>query len=345
MRGIRVVALAGVVFAAGGLVGCGGGGEKKATPKTHQQIVRETAQGTVEITARVGNDYYGGTGIVLNVPQGLVLTAAHVVAGASTLSTRYKDQIRTAQLLGEAPCEDIAMLKVSDPQQGMRAIPLGHSDQIQSGQEITLLGFPQSFQNPKRDEKVVSAGGHTSVDGTVSATPDDSLPEYSEAIEHDAASTHGDSGGPVVNAKGKLVGMTVLGNPEADNQNYAVAVDHIRRFLPALKAGKFTAYVGWDLIPVSQLSEKDKNDIGWKYVPFGANQDEGMFILGVDSDSPSANHKFGFGDYVREINHSAVNTMSDVCEILESNEGRIIDVKGYDLFDTGDAYHEKMRVR
>ena len=339
----RLLTLFGVSLLAVLVAGCGGGGKKTAKPHqlTHVELVRQVSKSTVEVFGKEGSDEFGGTGIVLDPQKANILTAAHVVAGLASVKIRYKDTTTSAQVIGEAPCEDIAVLRVEDPPPGLRAMKLGSSANLHAGQTVTALGFPQSFQNPSEHEKLVSVDGTTSVDGTVDATPDPGLPEYTSVIQHQAPITHGDSGGPLVDRKGRLVGMNVLGNPSAETQNYAIGIDHIKRYLPQLEAGKFVAYLGWDLVPASELSQKDTNNLGWRYKSGGV----GMAILGVETDSPAANHHFTGGDYFEDINGTQINSISDECDILNSNRGRIIEVKGYDLYKTGKPYYVKMRVR
>jgi len=59
-----------------------------------------------------------------------------------------------------------------------------------------------------------------------------------------------------------------------------------------------------------------------------------MVVLGSDSDSPAARHHVAFSDFVQYINGTEIDSMKDVCDILESNEGRVVDVKGFDLVNT-----------
>src|SRR5207253_11096288 len=149
-KGLVIVGLLALVSSA-----CGGSGQKKAKPHplTHQQMVALASRGTVEVFGREGNTDYGGTGVVLDPSKGDILTAAHVVAGLSSVKVRYKDQTTSAEVVGEAPCADIAVVRAADLPAGVRAIPLGSSANVQAGQSVTALGFPQSFQNPNQAQR------------------------------------------------------------------------------------------------------------------------------------------------------------------------------------------------
>ncbi len=324
-RAISLLAIATLVAVA---AGCGGSGEKKVVqprPMSQTELVKFVSPGVVEVR---DSQQRWGTGFIINKPEGLVVTAAHVTSGLASLKVRYIDQTVSARLLGTDPCNDTSLLQVQGLPAETKALKFGNSDTVKSGQVITVLGFPTTLQSSSQNEKLVSNQGKITADGTVEATPESWLPTYHKVIQHDAASTHGDSGGPVVNRFGKVVGMEVLGNPDAASQGYAVASSFIKSLLPDLKSGKNRAYIGISVEPPSARSDQEVKDMAWTYDPF----DYGVAVFSVDPASP-ASDKLEFGDYIRNINGQEVNSMSDLCDILVTNQGKQIDINGNFMTD------------
>jgi S1-C subfamily serine protease len=317
--------------------GCGGSG-KLSQPK----LVQDASQSTVQIIG----ERYDGTGIVIDAQKGLVLTAAHVVAGQNALKARYNDQTTPIQVIGSAPCEDMAVARMQSPPAGIQSIQFGKAADLKAGDQVTVLGFPESLQNPAHNQKLVSGSGSVSVDGTVEATPQPDLPTYASVIEHQAPITYGDSGGPLVDSKAHLVGMNVLVNPEATNgqQGYAISADHIQQLLPKLEAGKYLAYVGWSLEPLSVNGVNGNlHKYSWQYTP---DYHGGLVVTGVDSDSPADTQgRFFAGDYITDVNGQTVHSFQDVCDIFQSNEGHKVAVAGSNLSTNGKNYTVHMTIK
>jgi S1-C subfamily serine protease len=338
-REVGILAIVLAVVAAG----CGGKSNTAkptgSTTLTPQQLIALVSKSTVEVFGREGKSgEAGGTGVVLDAQKGLVLTNAHVISGLATVRARFKDTEVPAQIVGQNPCEDIAVVRLLEKPPGMRSITFGTAANVKSGQSVTALGYPGSLQEPGH-ARLTATQGTVSVDGTISAKPDPALPNYTSVIQHQAPINPGNSGGPLVDRRGRLLGINSLLAPGKEEQNYAISIDHIRSFLPSLESGHNTAYVGWDLYPADQLTDQDTTDLGWHYKSGGV----GMAVLGVDPGSPADKRHFGFGDYIEDLNGSEVDTVGDVCEIVQSNEHKVIDVKGFDLVNDGKSWHDRIR--
>ena len=331
--------------------GCGGGGGKKkaAAPQTlpSVQLAKNIEASAVELYGRQGNDWVGGTGIVIDAAKGLALTNAHVIAGVSALHVQHGTDDVVGQVVGEAPCDDVALVRMTEPIPGLKSITWATTPvHVTSGEHVTAIGYPATFQDKPEVAKATVTDGIVSVEGTVSASPDKSLPHYNSVIQHSAAINPGNSGGPLVNDYGRLLGMNTLHNTgaggEVQNQGYAITIDHLRTLLPKLKRGKRIDYVGWDLWPAAYLTNSDLNSLKYKYDPQG----KGLVVLGVDPGSPAARRNFKFGDYIDAINGSDVNTMTDVCDVVTSQEGQLVEVAGKYMNHTGaPIWTEKVRPK
>jgi S1-C subfamily serine protease len=330
---LKAVVVAASVLIVTAVTGCGGG----AKPADPVELVKRVARGVVEI--RDASDAYG-TGFVIDKHRGFVLTAAHVVAGLDEVKVRFRNQIVSAEVYGENPCSDLALLKVDALPPQTEPLSFGNSAIIEAGQPITTFGFPITLQNDSRNEKLIANFGSLTADGTVEATPDPSSPKYASVIQHQAPTTQGNSGGPVVDSSGRVIGMEVFHNPDATSQGYAVSSNYIKRALPKLEHGKFVAYIGIFVEPPRYRTREDVRDMDWKI----KTPKKGVAVYTLDPGSPADRHNFYYGDYIHDINHKVINSMTDLCDILESHEGQVITISGKEV-DTGRGYSEPLRVR
>ncbi len=325
------------------LSGCGGSEEF-----SEEQLIADVRPSIVQITGRVGDSVSSGTGVVIDAERGLVVTNAHVIAGASALRAKAGDRAETegpARVVAQAPCEDLAVIAFSERTPGLKALTLGDSSTVELGQHVTALGYPVSFENPEEQRVVATDGTVSSTD--VAAEPDPSLPRYASTIQHQAPVNPGNSGGALVDDDGKLIGINTLANTEQNDravqgQYYAISINHAKRFVPSLKAGKDAAYVGWSLAPLASVpvAEVFASDTDWAAddrARLGAQTQatlersgiDGMFVLGSDTGSTAQKANIIFGDLVTTVEGASVTSMQDVCEILESTtSGDQVKVRG-----------------
>jgi S1-C subfamily serine protease len=179
------------------------------------EIYRASAPGVVHIetTLKVqqndpffGNAFGGttqteralGSGFVID-RAGHIVTNYHVVRGATTIQVSFSNNERyRARLVGSDPSTDIAVLEVSVPASALKALPLGNSDGVRVGDQVIAIG------NPFGLDRSVTAGIVSAVQRRIEAPNDLSI---AHVIQTDAALNHGNSGGPLLNAQGQVVGV------------------------------------------------------------------------------------------------------------------------------------------
>ncbi|MEJ7654475.1 MAG: trypsin-like peptidase domain-containing protein, partial [Chloroflexia bacterium] len=277
-----------------------------ATPSTvtPEQIAANLRAATVRVTATFGETAVApeglgaGSGVVYDVKNGYIITNAHVVEGASSIKVAeaQSNEYRPARVVGRAQCDDLAVLQVDDPR-GLVQAPLGESDGLQVGAEVTALGYPLSFQ----------LGNDLSVNVGRISQLDAELGKYRELIKHDADINPGNSGGPLVSNKGEVVGINTLGfgDSGAQGQNFAIAMSLARPIIADLQAAKNRQYIGLNLVP-NEYAEY-----------FGT--DQGMAIAGVVSGSPAARTGIQQADLLLKMEGQATNSEVTVCDILRSH--------------------------
>jgi S1-C subfamily serine protease len=178
------------------------------------EIYRASAPGVVHIetTSRVqqpsdffGNPFGGtqtqralGSGFVID-KAGHVVTNYHVVQGATTIQVSFSNNERfKARIVGSDPSTDIAVLQVHVKSRALKSLPLGNSDSVRVGDQVIAIG------NPFGLDRSVTAGIVSAVQRRIESPNQLSI---SHVIQTDAALNHGNSGGPLLNAQGQVIGV------------------------------------------------------------------------------------------------------------------------------------------
>ena len=139
-----------------------------------------------------------GSGFVID-PRGYILTNFHVVQGAQTISVTLGDRSHyTAKFIGADERNDIALVKIDPKDKKLPALTMGDSDGLQVGQRVLAIGNPFGFQSTLTTG-VVSALGRTVQTGQTTV--------IDGAIQTDAAINQGNSGGPLLNSHGEVIGI------------------------------------------------------------------------------------------------------------------------------------------
>jgi S1-C subfamily serine protease len=316
--------------------GCGGSG--KLSP---EKLAAQTKPSVVKITGKKNGGTDGGSGFVIDEKKGLVVTAAHVVAALQAIKAQVGDSTAqtSARVVGTAPCDDIAVLQLVDKPPNLKALKLGDSAKVKTGAQITVFGFPASVQqNTPTGESTGQASTVVANTGSVSAAniqsaPGGELPRFTQAIQHQAPTNPGDSGGPIVNDKGQVIAVTSLGSTGGlQNANYAIAINKVKTLLPTLDSGKSIGNVGWDLVPIESVRdhmpdifEQDPNwnnrSVG-EYATAYLKQPPvttGLYVEGVTTGSAANKAKISYGDMIDKLEGTEVKAFQDVCDIVQSH--------------------------
>ncbi len=232
--GLLIAALLGGGFALGGAAALGKLGEKttiireEAAPnssepaafqtgkrKSINEIYRASAPGVVHIetTTRApqsedpffGNPFGAtqtqralGSGFVID-KAGHIVTNYHVVRGANSIQVSFSNNERfKAKVVGTDPSTDVAVLKVDVKSRALKSLPLGNSDTVRVGDQVIAIG------NPFGLDRSVTSGIVSAVQRRIEAPNRLSI---AHVIQTDAALNHGNSGGPLLNAQGEVVGI------------------------------------------------------------------------------------------------------------------------------------------
>ncbi|WP_086738708.1 S1C family serine protease [Streptomyces glaucescens] len=322
-----------------------------------QELFEKAAPATVHILGEGGS----GTGFVYDAGEGLIITNAHVVDGESVLKAVVDgEEPVPVRLLGSDPCEDLAVVKLNAPPEDLKELKFGDSDEVKAADTVTAIGYPQSFaDDPVSAKPVFTSGAVQSPD--VAADPDPYyLPHYPETIQHSATLNPGNSGGPLLDTKGRVVGVNSLGHDEAQGQYYSITSEHAQRLLDGLAAGDMKNSPGWavDSLEDPALSEffqepQDQRDVAAVQEQLLQQDVRGLFVLSTASNSPAEQANLFAGDVITAIKDTPVASVSDMCDVLQSSAaGEKLRIEGVYAFDdpeqqgdqVGEAWQTDLRL-
>jgi serine protease Do len=186
--------------------------ERGAAPRRMQRNYRDDGTGPRE---------GAGSGFVID-PAGYILTNNHVIDGADRVTVTLGDgRVVRATVVGTDPAIDVALLKI--PAGGLQAAVLGNSDGLRVGEWVCAIGNPAGYVHSVT-VGVVSFLGRKLSD-----------PGLDSFIQTDAAITFGNSGGPLINSRGEVVGITTAISSEASNIGFAIPISQVMGVLAQMK--------------------------------------------------------------------------------------------------------------
>jgi putative serine protease PepD len=203
-----------------------------------------------------------------------------------------------------SPCEDLALLRVAD-RSGLKTTPLGRDASVRQGETVVALGY---------DADAAAGDGAGSTTGVVSnrrtafRDPAPDVPAYPEVVQTDTALNPGNSGGPLADLDGRLIGVNSAarttgsdGRP-LQNVNYAITVDRARRVLADLQAGRAEAWTGFTFGYPTAAELRD------------AKLPPGLRITGALPGTPAARSGVAPGALLAGVDgHAIANTLSSYC--------------------------------
>jgi S1-C subfamily serine protease len=232
-------------------------------PVGAEEVVAAARPATVFVRTRALGQTSTGSGVVVDAGEGLVLTNFHVVGLGGDVEAGRPGALETASVRAAAPCEDLALLEV-DGLDGFEELRLGSQEKLAQGDQVVALGFPASASG--RASLTTTAGVVSAVRTSLRLPTPDS-PRFSNLVQTDAALNPGNSGGPLVGADGRLVGLSTIlfeGTPTTPihDQGYAVGVDRIRPVLEEMREGRSIGWFGAGLLvpPPALLREEGLPD-------------------------------------------------------------------------------------
>ncbi len=263
-----------------------------------------------------------GSGFLIS-PEGYILTNDHVAGNAKEIIvTMTNGEKYPADLVGTDMISDVALLKIKG--KNFPSVKLGNSDNVMIGEWAIAFGNPfglfENIDKPIVTVGVVSAKGmNLSVDENRS---------YRGLIQTDAVINAGNSGGPLVNSAGEVIGMNTLIYTAGVSQAYigygfAIPINRVKEIVDELeKKGKVERNF-WTGMEVNIVDQRIA-----KY--FGLKTAEGVIISDIKKNSPAEKAALKVGDIILEINGEKIQNEETIIAIInDARAGDILDLKVY----------------
>ncbi len=233
-----------------------------------------------------------GSGVIFR-PDGYVITNEHVAGKANRVSCTLSNlEEVSAEVVGTDPETDIAVLKLNmDEISGpLRYARLGDSDRIRDGETVLAFGSPLGF------ERTVSRGVVSSKDRYLGG-PYSEVSAYNLWIQTDAAINRGNSGGPLVNLRGEVIGINSLAVIAGENIAFAIPINLVKEVVPQL----------------IEHGKVERSDLGLRFQQlqfledyFGIAMDQGVVISSIDRGSPAEEAGVLAGDILLAYNGAPI---------------------------------------
>jgi S1-C subfamily serine protease len=331
----------------------GGGG---AADASQQAILNKVEPGLVLIntTLQYNSEQAAGTGMVIN-SDGLVLTNNHVIEDSTSITALDLGNNRkyTGKIIGYDETGDVALIQLQNAS-GLRTVPIGDSGGVNVGASVLAMGNAEG-----QGAIVPAAGSVTGLNQTITAS-DSGGSITSETlhgmIQTDANVVSGDSGGPLANAAGKVIGMDTAGSggnfPNAQSSDgYAIPIDTALSIARQIAAGQasstimlgYPAFMGIYIAsgttsasPTAQAQQQEQGSsgVGGGFGGFGgtpacytddsglsvpdqiANVSSGTLIIGTICGSPAQSIGMTAGSVITAVNGQAVGSPSSLTGIV-----------------------------
>lgn len=217
--------------------------EVSTSTPTATQVYEQDSPGVVSIRAVTDEGEDLGTGIVLN-DEGLILTNDHVIKGALKLSVspgeaKSSSEARSAKIVDEEANEDLALVKVDPSGLGLKPLKFASSSAVQVGDAVYAIGNPYGL------DETLTKGIVSALDRTIQAPDGASI---TGAIQTDAALNPGNSGGPLLNEDGEVIGVnsqiasdaarTADSQPGSTGVGFAISSNTVASAVKKMQAGE-----------------------------------------------------------------------------------------------------------
>jgi S1-C subfamily serine protease len=279
------------------------------------RIYRQTAPAVANILTKATEyDFFmdpvpvegAGSGFIID-PRGYILTNFHVVQEAQSIEVVLGDQSKyTAKYIGADPRNDVALIKIEPKGKPLTALTLGDSSSLQVGQKVLAIGNPFGFQSTLTTG-VVSALGRT-VQTSQTTFID-------EAIQTDAAINRGNSGGPLINSHGEVIGInSAIFTPTGTTAGigFAIPINTAKSIATDLitDGRVHRAFLGVETLPIG----------GWLSEALDLPVQEGLLVETVTRGGPAAAAGIRGGDRLVQAGMRRIHIGGDVITAIEGQK-------------------------
>jgi serine protease Do len=244
-----------------------------------------------------------GSGFIIDA-QGHVVTNNHVVQGAEEIEVTFlDDRVYKAEVVGRDEKTDLAVLKITNADRKFDHVKFGDSDEARVGDWIIAIGNPFGLGG------TVTAGIISARARNINAGP------YDDFIQTDAAINRGNSGGPMFDVEGDVIGInSAIYSPSGGNVGigFAIPVNMAKPIIEQLKQGK-TVQRGWLGVKIQTVTEDIAESLG-------RDDLEGALVAEVTESSPAEKAGFKVGDLILRFDGEKIKNMRTLPKVVASTK-------------------------
>lgn len=240
-----------------------------------------------------------GSGFIIN-NDGYILTNYHVIDGAKEVTVTLSDgQEVTASVVNYDSDQDVAMIKINQDIEVPGVVELGDSDALQPGEEVLAIGNPLSKELSSTLTKGIVSALNRSIETETGVS--------TNLIQTDTAINSGNSGGPLINTKGEVIGINTLkASDGAEGIGFAIPINDVKEKIDSLSKPILNLGVSIRVIDESMAKQ--------------LNMEEGLYIVEVNEFSPAEKAGLKGGDLIVKADGARIKTFEELQEIKNSKE-------------------------
>ncbi|WP_195988713.1 trypsin-like peptidase domain-containing protein [Clostridium sp. D53t1_180928_C8] len=240
-----------------------------------------------------------GSGFIIN-NDGYILTNYHVIDGAKEVTVTLSDNREVkASVVNYDADQDVAMIKINDDIEVPGVVELGDSDALQPGEEVLAIGNPLSKELSSTLTKGIISALNRSVETKTGVS--------TNLIQTDTAINSGNSGGPLINTKGEVIGINTLkASDGAEGIGFAIPINDVKDKIESLS--KPILNLG---VSIRAIDESMANQL---------NMEEGLYIVEVNEFSPAEKAGLKAGDLIVKADGNRIKTFDELQAVKNSKE-------------------------
>ena len=268
-------------------------------------VVVETQANTIFGAVRQSG---AGTGVIIS-SDGYIMTNSHVVGTAKTASVTLENGkvYENVEVIGSDPLNDIAFMKIKDVKD-LPAVTLGDSSTVRVGQQVVAIGNALGQYQNTVTTGILSGVGRPVTAGNETGSQQENLVDL---LQTDAAINSGNSGGPLVNLAGQVIGINTAIVADANNIGFSIPINSTKGLIEELlKTGEVKrAFLGVNFINITPAVAQELK----------LSVNEGAYVFGdnaVSLDSPAAKAGLEKGDIITKVDNSQIGRSQGLSTII-----------------------------
>lgn len=263
----------------------------------------------VVIASSKGKQISTGTGFIYKKNNGkaYIMTNNHVIDGADSVEVEFNDKSDKvdAEIVGGDTYADIAVLTIKDD--NYTVVEMGEVDSLKLGDTIFTVGSPMGVNYKGTVTKGILSGKERMVEVNLSGTTSD---YYMKVLQIDAAVNPGNSGGPLCDVSGKVIGIISLKivQDEVEGMGFAIPIEDAVKYASLIEEGGEISrpYLGISMLDLTEEYYLWQNRIN---IPDGV--DEGIAIISVEDGTPASKAGLKKGDIIVKLNDDKTRTLAE----------------------------------